>query len=129
MRPPLLVPPPVAPLRAGHCALTAQQRLDAARAALRAVGPANPVAESADADAFGVAVVKGMGGNPRALGTILLRIAGTSHPGPKVLLDHPETKERIAAIEAISGSGSTRSLLSAEEWAELKRICAGREAS
>ena len=85
-------------------------------------------AVEAEADTYGVTLMKKIGGNPRALGTILLRIAGTSHPGPKLLLDHPETKERIAAIEAMSGSGPIRPLLSDTEWADLKRVCAGREA-
>jgi Zn-dependent protease with chaperone function len=85
-------------------------------------------AVEAEADGYGVMLMKKIGGDPRALGTILLRIAGTSHPGPKLLLDHPETKERIAAIEALAGSGPTRPLLDTAEWADLKRICAPREA-
>lgn len=75
------------------------------------------------ADAYGVALMKKIGGDPRALGTILLRIAGTNHPGPKLLLDHPETKDRVAAINAMAGSAPTRPLLEPGEWAALKRIC------
>ena len=41
-----------------------------------------------------------VGGDPRALGTILDRIAGAIEPGVKILLDHPETKDRVAAINA-----------------------------
>jgi predicted Zn-dependent protease len=77
------------------------------------------------ADAYGVALMTRIGGDPRALGTILLRIAGTTHPGPKILLDHPETRDRIAAIEAMAGSGPTRPLLIPSEWAALKTICLG----
>jgi predicted Zn-dependent protease len=77
------------------------------------------------ADAYGVALMTRIGGDPRALGTILLRIAGTTHPGPKILLDHPETRDRIAAIEAMAGSGLRRPLLDPSEWAALKTICSG----
>ncbi len=82
----------------------------------------------AQADGYAVTVMQKIGGDPRALGSILQRIAGTSHPGPKLLLDHPETKDRVAAIEALAGSAPTRALLGSAEWAALKRICAPREA-
>lgn len=76
------------------------------------------------ADQYGVATVIKMGGDARALGTILLRIAGTTHPGPLILLDHPDTKDRVAAINAMAaGSAPTRTLLEPPEWAALKRIC------
>jgi predicted Zn-dependent protease len=78
------------------------------------------------ADAYGVALMTRIGGDARALGALLLRIAGTTHPGPKILLDHPETRERVAAIEALAasaGSSPTRPLLEPAEWAALKTIC------
>ena len=59
----------------------------------------------------------------RALGRFLSRIAGTTHPGPKILLDHPETRDRVAAIEAVAGSAPSRPLLDQAEWAALKNIC------
>jgi predicted Zn-dependent protease len=77
------------------------------------------------ADSYGVALMTKIGGDPRALGRFLLRIAGTTHVGPKLLLDHPETRERVAAIEAMAGSAPTRPLLDQAEWAALKNICAG----
>jgi Peptidase family M48 len=77
----------------------------------------------AAADAYGVALMRRIGGDPRALGTILLRIAGTTHPGPKLLLDHPETRDRVVVIEALAGSGPTTPLLDQREWAALKSIC------
>jgi hypothetical protein len=64
------------------------------------------------------------GGDPRALGRILLRIAGT-HEGPKLLLDHPETRERAAAIDATAGPPPSRPMLDAADWRALKHICAG----
>jgi Zn-dependent protease with chaperone function len=82
----------------------------------------------AEADAYGVNLMRKIGGDPRALGRILTRLGGASHPGPRLLLDHPETAQRVAAIEAMAGAGPTRPLLSDAEWADLKRICASREA-
>jgi predicted Zn-dependent protease len=75
-------------------------------------------------DIYGVGLMNKIGGDPRALGRILLRIAGT-HSGPKLLLDHPETRDRVAAIEAVAGSAPSRPLLDQAEWAALKNICAG----
>jgi Zn-dependent protease with chaperone function len=78
----------------------------------------------AAADGYGVDLMSKIGGDPRALGSILTRIAGTTHPGPKILSDHPETRDRVAAIEAMAVSGARRPLLGESEWASLKRICA-----
>jgi Zn-dependent protease with chaperone function len=82
----------------------------------------------AEADAYGVNLMRKIGGDPLALGRILKRLDGANHPGPRLLLDHPETGQRVAAIEALAGSGPTRPLLSEAEWADLKHICADREA-
>jgi Zn-dependent protease with chaperone function len=97
----------------------------------------------AAADAYGAQLVAKLGRDPRALGAILIRIAGTPGPMAKVLLDHPEARERAAAIEAIAaaigsrpargtaafpdgtGGGGPPGLLDAAEWAALKRICGG----
>jgi Zn-dependent protease with chaperone function len=82
----------------------------------------------AAADAFGAELIVKLGRDPRALGTILTRIAGTSGPNAKILLDHPEARERAAAIEAIARTAAPAQaggapLLSAAEWTALKRIC------
>jgi Zn-dependent protease with chaperone function len=83
----------------------------------------------AAADAFGVRVMIKMGGDPRALATILERIAGSTHPGPKLLLDHPDTADRVIAINALAGDAKpTKALLEPAEWAALKRICSGSPA-
>ncbi len=42
----------------------------------------------------------------------------------KLLLDHPETKDRIAAIDAVAVPAQTAPLLDAADWSELKQICA-----
>jgi Peptidase family M48 len=77
----------------------------------------------AAADAYGVMLMMKMGGDPRALAAILLRIAGTTHPGPKLLIDHPETRDRVAAIEAMATPGPRKALLTQSEWRALKSIC------
>jgi Zn-dependent protease with chaperone function len=79
----------------------------------------------AAADRYAVGVMEKAEGNGRALGTILDRIAGGSHPVPKILLDHPETKIRIAAINAMARPAPAKAMLSNTEWAQLKRICSG----
>jgi Zn-dependent protease with chaperone function len=83
----------------------------------------------AAADRYGVELMDRIGGDARALGKILSRIAGTTHPGPRILLDHPETGERVAAIEAMAGKGhevgARRALLDGSEWAALKAVCSG----
>jgi Zn-dependent protease with chaperone function len=84
----------------------------------------------AAADGYGAALLGRLGRDPRALGAILVRIAGTPGPMAKILLDHPEAQERAAAIEALAGpragsrDGADTPLLDAAEWAALKRICA-----
>jgi Zn-dependent protease with chaperone function len=82
----------------------------------------------AAADRFGVELMAKIGGNPRALGTVLARIGGAEHPGMRILLDHPDTNARVAAINALAtpAAPSSTPLLEAPEWAALKRICAAR---
>lgn len=79
------------------------------------------------ADLYAVELIARAGGNPRALGTVLNRIAGSSDPDVKILLNHPVTRERVALIEQISaGSSGAAPLLDAADWAALKRICGER---
>ncbi len=77
----------------------------------------------AGADLYGVHLVSKAGGDGRALGSMLERIAGTIEPGIKILLDHPQTQQRIAAINAAAGPPQGKALLEPAEWAALKRIC------
>jgi Zn-dependent protease with chaperone function len=79
----------------------------------------------AAADAYGAALMNKIGGNARALASMLDKIGGATEPGMKILLDHPETKARIAAINRLAAARPTAPLLDPEEWAALKRICAG----
>lgn len=79
----------------------------------------------AAADTYAVDLMKRIEADPRALGTILTRIAGSSHSPLKMLLDHPETKDRVEAMNARAGSGPIKPLLDPSEWADVKRICSG----
>jgi len=89
-----------------------------------------------DADAFAIDVVARAGGDPRALAGFLRRAART--PGERrleLLLSHPVTDDRIAAIErqaaerlageSLVASSERRALLDDAEWRALKAICAG----
>jgi Zn-dependent protease with chaperone function len=79
------------------------------------------------ADLYGAALVSKIGGDPRALGAILMRIADPSlPPAGKILLDHPESKGRAAAIEALGLPAAKAALLAPGEWIALKKICAGK---
>lgn len=78
----------------------------------------------AAADNYSVALMAKAGGDPHALAAILGRIASDKEHGLKILLDHPETKARIAAIEAVPVYGTPQPLLDAGDWAALKQICA-----
>lgn len=75
------------------------------------------------ADAYAVDLMKAVEADPRALGSILTRIAGSSHTPLKFLLDHPDTKDRVSAINSRAGTGPVKSLLTPSEWAEMRRIC------
>jgi Zn-dependent protease with chaperone function len=80
----------------------------------------------AAADLYGVMLMNKIGADARGLATFLERAAGGTHPTLKILLDHPEAKERAAKIRAAAGSAPTRPLLDESEWAALRRICSGR---
>ncbi len=75
------------------------------------------------ADRYGVELISKIGGDGRALGTMLERIAGSIEPGITILRDHPGTKARVELINSISPPRRGPPLLDAAEWAALKRIC------
>jgi predicted Zn-dependent protease len=76
------------------------------------------------ADIYGLELLNKVGGDARKLGAILERIAGAIEPGVKILLDHPETRERVELINRLATSGPHTPLLAAPEWEALKQICA-----
>jgi len=78
----------------------------------------------AAADDYSVALMQKVDADPKALGAILSRIASDKDVGMALLRDHPETKDRIAAINAVTVENRLRPLLSGAEWKALKAICA-----
>jgi Zn-dependent protease with chaperone function len=79
------------------------------------------------ADRYAVELMNKSGGDQRALGVVLNRIAGAIHPGMEILRDHPDTQARVKLINDLAAaSAPQRSLLEPSEWAALKRICTGR---
>jgi Zn-dependent protease with chaperone function len=81
------------------------------------------------ADTYSVGLMRKVGGDPRALATILARVTTDKDEGIKILADHPDTKDRVIAINAISPKGAATPLLGAADWAALKQICAPSPAS
>ena len=79
----------------------------------------------AAADRYGAELMLKAQGNPRALASMLGKIGGATEPGMKILLDHPDTDARIAAINKIANARPATPFLDAGEWAALKHICAG----
>jgi Zn-dependent protease with chaperone function len=75
------------------------------------------------ADLYGASLMSRIGGEPRALGTLLLRIAGKPGGIANFLLDHPEAGQRAAAIEKIARPAQPAKLLDESEWQALKTIC------
>lgn len=82
----------------------------------------------AAADLYGVELMNKIGADARALAAFLQRIDGSSHSqDPRILLDHPDARQRIAAINAAAApQGAPAQLLDPGEWAALKQVCAGR---
>jgi Zn-dependent protease with chaperone function len=78
----------------------------------------------AAADAYSVGLMSEVGGDPHALAAILGRIVSDKQEGLKILRDHPETKDRVVAINAVPAAGAVTPVLDAASWAALKRICA-----
>jgi len=79
------------------------------------------------ADRYGVDLMEQTGGDPRALGTVLTRLAGAIHPGADILSDHPDTQARVDVINSLAKPRApSQPLLEPSEWQALKRICAGR---
>jgi hypothetical protein len=80
----------------------------------------------AAADRYATDVMNTIGADTRAFGRILSRIAGAIEPGVKILTDHPDTRERVAIIEAVASPARGAPLLDAVHWAALRRICSAR---
>jgi Zn-dependent protease with chaperone function len=80
----------------------------------------------AAADAYSVALMNRLGADPHALGVILARLSADDKGGEGLTLlrDHPETKDRITAINAVAITRTPVPLIDAADFAALKHICA-----
>jgi Zn-dependent protease with chaperone function len=79
----------------------------------------------AAADRYGVALMNAAGGNALGLAALLARI-GDTHQDSSILSDHPQTKDRVAAIRALASAPPQTPLMSTADWAAIKSICSGR---
>jgi Zn-dependent protease with chaperone function len=79
----------------------------------------------AAADAYGAELMNRSGGDARALASMLARIGGATEPGMTILLDHPETKARVEAVNRIAAPHDLSPFLDPREWNALKHICSG----
>ncbi|MFZ0984952.1 MAG: M48 family metallopeptidase [Pseudolabrys sp.] len=77
------------------------------------------------ADSFGTDLMNKADADARALANMLEKIGGATEPGMTILMDHPETKARVAAIRRNAASRPSSPLLEPSEWAALKKICSG----
>ena len=78
----------------------------------------------ANADLFARELMVALGRSPRPLGDLLVRITGTSKPGPlSIFASHPLTADRQAALEKADAPVIGPPLLSDAEWTSLKAIC------
>ncbi|HWC94324.1 MAG TPA: M48 family metallopeptidase [Pseudolabrys sp.] len=78
----------------------------------------------AAADDYGAKLMIKAGGDPHALGVMLSKLGGATEPGMTILLDHPETKARVAAVERVAGDHRPKQpLIDEDDWAALKEIC------
>jgi Zn-dependent protease with chaperone function len=77
------------------------------------------------ADAYSVELMSRISADPKALATILGRIARDPKNTVQILRNHPGTRERITAIAATAPPAGGRALLKAGEWAALQRMCGG----
>jgi len=75
------------------------------------------------ADAYSVDLMNSIGADGSALAAILTRIGGATEPGMKILMDHPDTRQRATTIRARAEPPHGAPLIDAADWAALKRIC------
>jgi Zn-dependent protease with chaperone function len=81
-----------------------------------------------NADTFAIDVMHRLGRSPKGLGELLFRVTGKE--GDKslsILASHPLTEDRLKRMNDEDRPASGPPLLTAEEWASLKAICAPQD--
>jgi Zn-dependent protease with chaperone function len=87
----------------------------------------NSRAQEAQADAFGVALMRKIGADPHALAYPFERMLSEAKPPSRMLLshDHPANGARVAAVRATPGVANPQPVLTPPEWVVLKQVCSG----
>ncbi len=88
---------------------------------------ANTREAEANADAFAITVMHGLGRPTTPMAELLERIAGPEDEDFALLRDHPLTRERSERLRENEPTVKGAPLISDSKWAELKGICARRE--
>lgn len=77
-----------------------------------------------DADSFAIDLMHKLGRPTRPMGELMFRVTGKQGDKlPSFLGSHPLTEDRLQRMAAEDRPASGPELLSADEWAALKRIC------
>jgi Zn-dependent protease with chaperone function len=77
-----------------------------------------------DADAFAIDAMRKLGRSPKAMGNLLVRIAGPNKGnGVTILSSHPLSEERLDTMTKADAPMNGAPLVSPTEWAALKAIC------
>jgi Zn-dependent protease with chaperone function len=81
-----------------------------------------------DADSFAIEVMHRLGRSPKGLGELLFRVTGKdADKSLSILASHPLTEDRLKRMTDEDRPPSGPPLLTPEEWASLKAICAPKD--
>ena len=76
------------------------------------------------ADQMTIDVMRKLGRSPKPMGEFLLRVTGKEKgKGLALISSHPLSEDRLARMSQQDAAPSAPPLLTAEEWAALKKIC------
>jgi len=78
------------------------------------------------ADAYAIATMRALGRSPVPLGNLLMRLTNTSSGASALTLlnSHPATPDRLASMQAAGVATTGAPILTDQQFAALKRICA-----
>ena len=77
------------------------------------------------ADIHSADLMQKVGGNGRAVASILARIGDTTEPDMKILRDRPDTRARVAVTERLAHGTAGQAMLPPAEWSALRGVCKG----
>jgi Zn-dependent protease with chaperone function len=80
-----------------------------------------------NADTYSIDVMRRLGRSPTPMGELLFRVTGKEGgSGLGILSSHPLTEDRLARMKQLDAPPRGAPLLTPQEWAALKAICAPR---